>query len=141
MKTPLERFLKYAQIETTSSEKTSTTPSSDCQFNLARLLVDELLELGLSDAQVDEHCYVTATLPSNVVGRLVPTIGFIAHLDTSCAASGANVSPRVIEYQGGPVKLENGVVVAETDEMKTLVGDHFVVTDGRTPRLWRLLSA
>ena len=132
MKTPLERFLKYAQIETTSSEETSTTPSSDCQFNLARLLVDELLELGLSDAQVDEHCYVTATLPSNVVGRLVPTIGFIAHLDTSCAASGANVNPRVIEYQGGPVKLENGVVVAETDVMKTLVGDHFVVTDGRT---------
>ena len=132
MKTPLERFLKYAQIETTSSEETSTTPSSDCQFNLARLLVDELLELGLSDAQVDEHCYVTATLSSNVAGRRVPTIGFIAHLDTSCAASGANVSPRVIEYQGGPVKLENGVVVAETDEMKTLVGDHFVVTDGRT---------
>ncbi len=132
MKTPLERFLKYARIETTSSEETTTTPSSDCQFNLARLLVDELLELGLSDAQVDEHCYVTATLPTNVEGRRVPTIGFIAHLDTSCAASGANVSPRVIEYQGGAVKLESGVVIAETEEMKALVGDHFVVTDGKT---------
>ncbi len=132
MKTPLERFLKYARIETTSSEETTTTPSADCQFNLARLLVDELLELGLSDAQVDEHCYVTATLPTNVADRRTPTIGFIAHLDTSCAASGANVNPRVIEYQGGPVKLENGVVIAETEEMKTLVGDHFVVTDGTT---------
>ena len=132
MKTPLERFLKYARIETTSSEETTTTPSTDCQFNLAKLLVDELLELGLSDAQVDEHCYVTATLPTNVVDRRVPTIGFIAHLDTSCAASGANVNPRVIEYQGGPVKLENGVVIAETEEMKALVGDRFVVTDGTT---------
>ena len=106
MKTPLERFLKYARIETTSSEETTTTPSTDCQFDLARVLVDELLELGLSDAYVDEHCYVTATLPTNVADRRVPTIGFIAHLDASCAASDANVKPRVIEYQGGDVKLE-----------------------------------
>ena len=132
MKTPLERFLKYARIETTSSEETTTTPSTDCQFDLARVLVDELLELGLSDAYVDEHCYVTATLPTNVADRRVPTIGFIAHLDASCAASDANVKPRVIEYQGGDVKLENGVVIAETEDMKTLVGDHFVVTDGST---------
>ena len=132
MKTPLERFLKYARIETTSSEETSTTPSTERQFELAKLLVDELLELGLSDAQVDEHCYVTATLPTNAVERRVPTIGFIAHLDTSCASSGANVDPRVIEYHGGAIELENGVVVAETEEMKALVGDHFVVTDGTT---------
>ena len=98
MKTPLERFLKYITIETTSSEETATIPSSPTQFDLARVLVDELNELGLADAQVDEHCYVTATLPTNVKDRNVPTIGLIAHLDTSCAASGANVRSKVVEY-------------------------------------------
>lgn len=132
MKTPLERFLKYAVIETTSSEETTTTPSTETQFNLARVLVDELKELGLSDVQVDEHCYVTATLPTNVVGREAPTVGLLAHLDTSCAASGANVKPRIIEYQGGDVLLENGEVIRETEEMKALVGHQLVVTDGTT---------
>ena len=132
MKTPLERFLKYVKIETTSNETASTTPSAKSQFDLARLLVDELKELGLSDANVDEHCYVTATLPTNITDRKTPTIGLIAHLDTSCAASGANVNPRVIEYQGGDVVLPNGTVIAETNEMKNLVGKHFVTSDGTT---------
>lgn len=132
MKTPLERFLRYVSIETTSSEETTTTPSTETQFDLARVLVEELLELGLSDAKVNERCYVTASLPTNIRDRQAPTVGFIAHLDTSCAASGANVKPRVIEYKGGPVALENGTVIPETDEMKSLVGDHFVVTDGST---------
>lgn len=132
MKTPLERFLKYISVETTSSEESTSTPSTSVQFDLARVLVDELKELGLNDAQVDEHCYVTATLPTNVTDRKVPTIGLIAHLDTSCAASGANVKAKVIEYQGGAIALENGTVIAETEEMKALVGDHLVVTDGST---------
>ncbi|MBQ9813329.1 MAG: peptidase T [Thermoguttaceae bacterium] len=132
MKTPLERFLKYITIETTSSEETATIPSAPTQFDLARVLVDELNELGLADAQVDEHCYVTATLPTNVKDRNVPTIGLIAHLDTSCAASGANVRAKVVEYQGGKLVLENGTVVPETNEMKALVGKRLVVTDGTT---------
>jgi tripeptide aminopeptidase len=132
MKTPLERFLRYVSIETTSDENALTTPSTKTQFNLAKILVDELLELGLADAQVDEHCYVTATLPTNIQGRQVPVIGLIAHLDTSPAAPGANVKPRIIEYKGGPIELENGVVIAETEEMKSLVGDRLVVTDGTT---------
>lgn len=132
MKTPLERFLKYCTIETTSSEETNVTPSTPSQFKLAKVLVDELKELGLTDAQVDEHCYVTATLLTNVTDRKVPTIGLIAHLDTSCAASGANVKPKVIEYQGGDVLLENGVAIKATEEMKKLVGSHLVITDGTT---------
>ena len=132
MKTPLERFLKYITIETTSSEESTTSPSTASQFDLARLLVDELKELGLDDAHVDERCYVMATLPTNVVGRDVPTIGLIAHLDTSCAASGADVKAKVIEYEGGPIELDAGIVIPETDEMKTLVGKRLVVTDGTT---------
>ncbi len=132
MKTPLERFLRYVQIETTSSEESQGTPSTACQFNLARALVDELLELGLSDAKVDEHCYVTATLPANFEARDVPVIGLIAHLDTSCAASGANVSPKLIEYGGGDVVLENGTRIVETEEMRALIGHRLVVTDGTT---------
>ncbi len=132
MKTPLERFLKYCAIETTSSEESSVTPSTPTQFNLARVLVDELKELGLSDAQVDEHCYVTATLPTNIADRKVPTIGLIAHLDTSCAASGVDVKAKIVEYQGGDVVLESGVVIKENEDMKTLVGKRLVVTDGTT---------
>ena len=132
MKTPLERFLKYITIETTSSEESTTSPSTASQFDLARLLVDELKELGLDDAHVDERCYVMATLPTNVVGRDVPTIGLIAHLDTSCAASGADVKAKVIEYEGGPIELDAGIVIPETDEMKPLVGKRLVVTDGTT---------
>lgn len=132
MKTPLERFLKYASIETTSNEESTSTPSSKSQFNLANVLVEELRELGLSDANVDKHCYVTATVPTNVTRRKVPTVGLIAHLDTSCAASGANVKPQVIKYCGGDIVLANGAIIPETEEMKSLVGDHFVVTDGTT---------
>ncbi|MBQ9873994.1 MAG: peptidase T [Thermoguttaceae bacterium] len=132
MKTPLERFLKYVEFETTSNEDATTTPSAETQFNLARFLVEELKELGLTDAKVDEHCYVTATLPTNVADRKVPTIGLIAHLDTSSAASGANVKPKIIEYAGGEIALENGLVIPETEEMKALVGKRFVVTDGTT---------
>lgn len=132
MKTPLERFLKYVQFETTSCENSTTHPSTSTQFELAKYLVEELKELGLQNAKVDEHCYVTASLKTNVLDRNVPTIGFIAHLDTSCAASGKNVKPKIIEYQGGDVALENGTVISETEELKKLVGRHLVVTDGAT---------
>ncbi len=132
MKTPLERFLKYAQVETTSKEDGATTPSTPSQFNLAKILVEELREIGLDDANVDEHCYVTATLPSNVTQYKTPTVGLIAHLDTSCAVSGANVKPKMIVYNGGDVVLENGVVIPENENMKELVGKHLIVTDGAT---------
>lgn len=132
MKTPLERFLKYIAVETTSSEEGTTTPSTPTQFELAKILVDELKELGLTDAQVDEHCYVTATLPTNVTDRKTPTIGLIAHLDTSCAASGANVKAKEIVYEGGDIVLENGVKIAATEEMQGLIGDRLIVTDGST---------
>ena len=133
MKTPLERFLKYVAIETTSSEEATETPSTASQFDLARLLVEELRELGLDDVELDEHCYVTATLPTNQANRdAVPTIGLIAHLDTSCAASGKDVKARVITYEGGDVALASGGTIPGTEEMKSLVGHRFVVTDGTT---------
>lgn len=136
LKSPLERFLKYVAIETTSNEEATTTPSSPKEFDLARVLVDELREIGLTDAAVDEHCYVVATLPSNVepqnADEPIPTVGLIAHLDTSCAASGANVRPKTFVYEGGDIALENGDVIPETDEMKALVGRRFVVSDGTT---------
>lgn len=134
MRSPLERFLEYVKVETTSSEESSSTPSTPSQFELAKLLTKELRELGLEDVEVDEHCYVTGFLPSNIKeskGR-IPTIGLISHLDTSCAASGSNIKAKVITYEGGDIALQNGAVIKETDEMKKLIGDRFVVTDGTT---------
>jgi tripeptide aminopeptidase len=81
-KTVLEKFLRYIAIDTRSSEESGTHPSTTGQFTLARVLSDELTALGLQNVTLDEHCYVMATLPSNVDKHL-PTIGLIAHLDTS----------------------------------------------------------
>lgn len=134
MKTPLERFLKYVAIETTSNDANAeTTPSSPKEFDLANVLVAELRELGLTDAAVDEHCYVAATLPTNIAAAVeIPTIGFIAHLDTSGDAPGANVRPKILEYSGGDVELESGDVIAENDDLRQYVGRKIVVTDGST---------
>ena len=100
----LERFLRYVQIDTMSSEDSNTTPSTNKQFDLANILVEELKDLGLMDAKVDEHCIVTATLPANSYEE-DETIGFIAHLDTIPGFSGTNVRPQLIEnYQGEVIK-------------------------------------
>ncbi len=134
MRSPLERFLEYVKVETTSSEESSSTPSTPSQLELAKLLAKELKDLDVQDVEVDEHCYVTGFVPTNITesnGR-VPTIGLISHLDTSCAASGSNVNARVITYEGGGIMLQNGTVINETDEMKQLIGDRFVITDGTT---------
>jgi tripeptide aminopeptidase len=78
----LERFLRYVKINTRSDDTSSTFPSTECQWNLARLLYDELQQFGLQDVSIDEHAYVMATLPSNI-DKDVPVIGFLAHMDTS----------------------------------------------------------
>ena len=100
-----ERFLKYCRIDTQSDESSTSYPSTKKQFDLARLLVEELLALGLMDAHVDENCNVMATLPANQDHK-APVIGFIAHVDTSPDLSGTGVNPQVWEnYDGGEIVL------------------------------------
>ena len=94
-KTLLNNFIRYVKIDTMSSEETNTTPSTDKQFDLARLLVDELIKLGLKDIHLSENCFVYATLPANIDTK--ESIGFVAHMDTIPGFSGTNVNPQIIE--------------------------------------------
>ena len=131
----LERLLRYVKIDTTSDSSSTTCPSTEKQFDLARVLEAELKEIGLQDVSLDEHCYLMATLPANTEG--VDTIGFIAHMDTNEDVSGTNVNPRIIEnYDGNDIVLneELGVVttVEDTPELKRFVGEEIIVTDGTT---------
>ena len=130
----LERFLKYVKIDTMSSEDTNTTPSTPKQFDLAKVLVDELKELGLSDIKLTDDCIVTATLPSNTKEK-TNTIGFIAHLDTIPGFSGTNVKPQVhTNYNGGIITLKNNVSLNPTQFpfLSNLVGKTLITTDGTT---------
>ena len=88
--TLVERFVKYAKIHTTSDDASETYPSTERQFDLAKLLVDELKAVGLADAAVDDNCYVTATLPASPGCEKVPAIAFISHMDTYAEVSGDN---------------------------------------------------
>lgn len=131
----LERFLKYTAIDTQSDPESKTSPSTSKQFDLARLLVKELEDLGLEDISLDERCYVMARLAANEEG-LVP-IGFIAHMDTSPDLSGKDVKPRLIEnYDGGDIVLdeERGIVTSLKDypEIGDFKGQTLIVTDGST---------
>ena len=131
----LERFLKYTAIDTQSDPESKTSPSTSKQFDLARLLVKELEDLGLEDISLDERCYVMARLAANEEG-LVP-IGFIAHMDTSPDLSGKDVKPRLIEnYDGGDIVLdkERGIVTRLKDypEIGDFKGQTLIVTDGST---------
>src|SRR6266550_902587 len=102
--TLLERFLRYVRIDTKADEKSTTYPSSPGQLVLGKMLRDELLALGLTDARQDEHGLVFATIPGNVPGA--PTIAFNSHVDTNPENSGKNVDPQVIRnYPGGDIVL------------------------------------
>ena len=129
-----ERLLRYCKIDTQSDPSSDTTPSTEKQFNLGKLLVEELKELGLKDAVIDEHCYVYAHLESNVE-KPCKTVGFIAHMDTATEYSGENVNPRVIRnYDGKDIELCEGVITEVKDypQLKELVGHDLIVTDGST---------
>jgi tripeptide aminopeptidase len=132
----VDRFVKYAKVNTQSSDESDTYPSTERQFDLARILVDELKELGLEDAAVDEHCYVTATLPATPGCEDVPAIAFIAHVDTYPEVSGENVNPIFHEnYQGGDIALpKNGIVIKESENpyLKTCLGETIITADGTT---------
>jgi peptidase T len=132
----VNRFLKYVSFDTQSDEASSSTPSTEKQFRLAEYLVEELRAVGLEEVEMDAQGYVYATLPSNVE-HAVPTIGFIAHIDTSPDASGANVQPRIVQnYDGTDIVLdaEAGIVttVEKFPELLRHVGEDLIVTDGHT---------
>lgn len=131
-----DRFLKYVKFDTQSDELTNLTPSTPGQYKFAQALEKELHELGLEDISLDENGYLMATLPANT-DREVPTVGFIAHLDTSPDLSGHNVNPRIANaYDGGDITLnaDNDVVLSPSEfpELLHYVGQDLIVTDGTT---------
>jgi tripeptide aminopeptidase len=133
----LERFLRYVRYDTQSDERSTTYPSTEKQLVLLHALADELRELGLTDASVDEHGYVMATIPSTTTNDRVPAIGFIAHVDTSPEMSGAGVVPIVHRaYDGGDIVLpdhpEAVLRAAEIPELGPQVGNDIVTASGTT---------
>jgi tripeptide aminopeptidase len=139
--TALDRFLRYARIDTQSAEDSTTYPSTEKQRDLLRLLAAELKELGLRDVIMDEHSYVMATLPGNLppghpASGKVPAIGLIAHVDTSPSTAGKDVKPQVLVYQGGDLVLPGDpnvlISAAENPELQNNVGKTIVTSDGTT---------
>lgn len=134
MKKAEERFLEYVKINTKSDETTRVTPSTNGQLVLAEKLCNELKELGLKDARISEFGYVYATLEKNC-NKYIPTIGFIAHMDTAPDYSGENVNPQIVEnYDGGDIKLNDSEVLSPkfSPELKEYVGQRLITTDGTT---------
>jgi tripeptide aminopeptidase len=136
MSNVLERFLRYVRIDTQSDPSSKTLPSSPKELDLARLLRDELVELGLQDVTLDANGYVMASLPANTPAK-GPVLGFVSHMDTSPETSGTNVRPQLVEnYDGGDVVLNSAenVVLSPRDfpELKDYVGQSLVTTDGMT---------
>ncbi|MHB8469560.1 MAG: peptidase T [Gaiellaceae bacterium] len=129
-----ERFLRYVRIDTQSDADSESYPSTAKQLELLRLLRDELAELRLNDVAIDEHGYVTATLPSTVPHE-VPTIAFFAHVDTAREVSGTNVRPQRLRYEGGEIVLgDSGQTIrpAESPQLAHHVGHDLITTDGTT---------
>ncbi|TRZ42757.1 peptidase T [Robertkochia solimangrovi] len=136
MKPIVERFIRYISIDTQSDSASDTTPSTEKQWELARLLTEELKALGMQDVTIDEHAYIMATLPSNVAHD-VPVIGFISHFDTSPDYSGTDVKPQIIEaYDGKDIILnqEKNIVLSPDyfEDLKLYEGQTLITTDGNT---------
>ena len=129
MATVLDRFLKYVQVETTSLEANDTCPSTPGQLELGSLLAEELRSMGIQNARMDAHGYVYASIPAKGEGNK-PAVGLIAHMDTSDGVIG-KTTPRIIRnYDGGPIPLQNGVVIDGFDFLPDLKGLDLVVTSG-----------
>ena len=131
----LDKFLRYVAVETTSDENSETQPSADREFDLLRMLRDELQQMGIQ-TELDEYGYVMATIPSNI-DKEVPAIGFIAHVDTAPDASGKDIHPQIIpNYNGEDIVLnkEKNIVLrtSEFPEMKQYQGQTMITTDGTT---------
>lgn len=133
----VERFLRYVTFDTQSNENSETYPSTAKQLDLLRHLVDELRAIGLSDAQIDEHGYVMATIPATTQKKDVPVIGFIAHVDTSPEMSGAGVKPLIHQnYQGQDIVLPDDPSAvlrpSELPYLKERIGDDIITASGTT---------
>jgi tripeptide aminopeptidase len=136
MEKVLERFLNYVKIDTQSDDSSPSSPSSDKQFDLAKLLAAELKQLGFEKVTLDDYCNVQAELKSNT-DHDAPAIGFIAHMDTATEISGQNVNPQIIENYNGQdllINRENNIVLKTSDfpELKNYIGQTLVTTDGTT---------
>lgn len=132
----VDRFIKYVQFDTESNTETQTTPSTPGQIVLAEELKKELIELGLTEVTLDNNGYVMATLPANT-DKQIPTIGFVAHMDTSPDLTGKNVKPRIVNsYDGKDIVLhkENNIILSPIDfpELLQFEGQDLIVTDGTT---------
>ena len=129
-----ERFLRYVRIDTQSDEDSETYPSTEKQLDLLRLLRDELEDVGLVDAAIDQHGYVTATLPATV-DEDVPTIALFAHADTAREVTGDNVSPQRVQYDGGEIPLGTSgqsIRPEQSPELANHLGHELITTDGTT---------
>lgn len=138
METLTNRFLRYVAVETTSNPDSETFPSAECEWNLLRMLAEELKAMGI-EANVDQYGYVMATIPSNLgeEGKNVPAVGFIAHVDTAPDASGKDIKPQIIEnYKGGDIVLNErlGIKISVKDflEIEDYKGQTIITTDGTT---------
>jgi tripeptide aminopeptidase len=134
--TVVERFLRYAVIDTQSDPASTTYPSTEKQKNLGKLLVEELQAIGITDAHMDEHAYVYATIPANT-DKQVPVICFCSHMDTSPDCSGANVKPIIHKnYQGGTIHLPEGndvkLLPEDHPHLKDQIGNDIITASGET---------
>lgn len=133
MKPVVERFLRYVAFDTQSNEDSDTCPSTAKQKKLGAALVEEMLELGIADARMDAFGYVYGTIPGD---PSLPTIGLIAHMDTSPDAPGANIQAKIVEYTGDDICLnpERGIFLRQSEypSLKNHIGKHLIVTDGTT---------
>jgi tripeptide aminopeptidase len=136
----VDRFLRYVRVETQSSETSTSRPSTSSQWTLANQLAEELRQLGAANVRVSEFCMVYATLPSNLPvsqANGIPTIGFLAHVDTSPAVTGANVNPIIHrDYRGGDIVLPADpaqvITMAQNPDLAKMIGDDIITTDGTT---------
>jgi tripeptide aminopeptidase len=134
----VQRFLRYVKIDTQSAEDQETVPSTKKQFDLANMLAKELKELGVQNVRVSEFGIVYGMVPGNLADNSkVPTIGLMAHMDTSPAVSGANVKVNIVKnYQGGDIVLPNDktqvIAVDKNPDLKNLIGDDIITADGTT---------
>jgi len=131
-----ERLIRYAKVNTQSDETSETTPSTEGQWDLAHMLVEELQTIGMEDVTIDDKCYVMATLPANCEDD-IPTIGLLAHIDTATEFTGKNVKPQVWEnYDGTDLTLNEAkqimMTTAENEELLKYVGETLITTDGTT---------